>query len=198
MTVSAVVLAAGESTRMGTQKLFLPFGSKSVVRTVVDTLCLGGVDDVVVVTGFESARLRAHLADADVRFVHNRRYRSADMHTSIRCGFRAVADARMCLLMPGDLPVVQKETIRSLIDSFDPKEGLAVLVPVCGEKRGHPVLLSWKFRSTVLKSREKMALKKLTATGMPGVKLLEVNDPGIHLDLDSPEDYKHILEQLPR
>lgn len=139
--IGAIVLAAGQSRRMGTvNKLLIEVGGKPIVAHVVDTLLTAGIRQPVVVTGSDAQAVEAALASRDVRFVHNPDF-AAGLSASIRAGVQAApSEWHGALICLGDMPEVTPETIMALKTAFDPPSGKTICVPVHEGKRGNPVL----------------------------------------------------------
>lgn len=138
--MAAIVLAAGKSSRMGSNKLLADLGGKPLVLHTVENLKASAIHDVIVVTGNEAEALRRALHEAGTRFVHNARFADG-LSTSLKCGMSAVAsDIDGVLICLGDMPLVDAKTIDRLIASFSVADHRTICVPVHEGKRGNPVL----------------------------------------------------------
>lgn len=188
--IGAVVAAAGLSSRMGDFKPLLPFDGVTVIERCVANLRAAGASEIVVVTGHRAAELAAQLRD--VTLVHNPLYAETQMFDSLRLGLRALsADCDTILLTPGDVPLVEPETVRALLAA---EAGFAC--PVCAGRRGHPVALDGRYRDAVLRYAGDGGLRgAVAALGIP-VTEVEVADEGMSRDLDTPADYREVLELL--
>lgn len=188
--IGAVVAAAGLSSRMGDFKPLLPFDGATVIERCVANLRAAGASEIVVVTGHRAAELAARLRD--VTLVHNPLYAETQMFDSLRLGLRALpADCDTILLTPGDVPLVEPETVRALLAA---EAGFAC--PVCAGRRGHPVALDGRYRDAVLRYAGDGGLRgAVAALGIP-VTEVEVADEGMSRDLDTPADYREVLELL--
>ncbi len=138
--IAALVLAAGQSKRMGTNKLLEDYRGEPIIRHTVATVLASSADRVIVVTGHEPGPLMSALAGLPVQFVHNSNYASG-LSTSVRTGLRALPEdcdgAVICL---GDMPLIEPQHINRLIAAFNPAEHRSICVPVSGGERGNPVL----------------------------------------------------------
>ena len=188
--IGAVVAAAGLSSRMGDFKPLLPFDGVTVIERCVANLRAAGASALVVVTGHRAQELAARLRD--VTLVHNPLYAETQMFDSLRLGLRALpADCDTILLTPGDVPLVEPETVRALLKT---KAGFAC--PVCAGRKGHPVALDGKYRDVLLRYSGDGGLRgAVAALGIP-VTEVEVADAGMPLDLDTPADYQAALKLL--
>lgn len=189
MDAGAVVVAAGMSSRMGDFKPMLSIGSISVAQRVVATLKQAGAARVVVVTGYNAEELERHLASSGVVFLRNENYRTTHMFDSALIGLRYLRDkCRQVLFTPVDIPLFTAATVDALLTS-----GAELACPVCGGTRGHPILMSANVIDRVLEDSGESGLDgALSRCGVP-MTLVEVDDPGILHDADTPEDYRELL-----
>jgi molybdenum cofactor cytidylyltransferase len=190
----AVVLAAGESRRMGTQKLLLPFGGTTVVGAAVSAALASRIDRVMVILGADRAAVSAEIERAGgsagpVEFVVNLEY-ELGMLSSVQAGFRALAeDAEAAVVMLGDQPFITAAAINSLITAHR-ENGKGIVIPVFGGRRGHPVLVDLKYRREVLGLDPAEGLRQLMRAHPDDIREVEAGDANILHDLDTPEDYK--------
>ncbi len=190
-SLAAVVLAAGLSRRMKAEKILLPFGDSTVLETILSTLALAGVEEVVCVlrTDLPDAARRARAAGA--RVVWNARPEE-DMLISIRMGLRAVSPkASAVFIWPADCPAVSPRTVGLLARSADPARAL---IPVYRSRRGHPALLGRELLPAVEGIPPREGLRHLWRTRAEAVTEIAVDDPGILQNLDTPEAYRVAVE----
>ena len=187
--IAAVILAAGESRRMGAQKLLLPFGASTVIGHVVDQFLGSAVDPIIVVMGHDAEQVAGALAGRKVCLVENPGY-AAGMLSSVRCGLRAVPpECRAVLVGLGDQPSITTGTINGLIRSFTENDK-GIVVPVHGGKRGHPLLFSERYRAEILARYDDVGLRGLLHTHADDVLELAAAAPSVLSDMDYPEDYQ--------
>ncbi|MGF1510806.1 MAG: NTP transferase domain-containing protein [Myxococcota bacterium] len=190
VAVSAVILAAGRSSRMGGRnKLLLNVKGQPMVRHPVEAAVRAGLDPVVVVTGHEHQEVKAALRGLPCHFVHNERY-GEGMSTSLRTGIRALpteVDGVMVFL--GDMPFVSEEHVRTLLEDFKPHGPGSIRVPTHGRKRGHPVLWSRKFFGELEQVTGDEGARGLIARHRDEVERIEVRDGGVHVDIDTPDTW---------
>ncbi len=193
-TAGAVVAAAGLSSRMGAFKPLLPFDGTTVIERCVANLREAGVDEIVVVTGRRAEDVERQLAGSGVQTVRNPDYGRTQMFDSLRIGLRALPkDCGVVLFTPGDVPLVRPDTIRALLAARG-----GFVCPVCGGKRGHPVALDAAYLQALLTYSGENGLRgAVRAIGIPETEV-EVEDTGMRLDLDTPEDYQKLLDMLGR
>jgi molybdenum cofactor cytidylyltransferase len=186
--IPALVLAAGQSRRMGEQKLLLPIAGRPMITAVVDQLLLCPVTPVLVVVGPDSERIRRALAGRRVQFVVNDRPDSEMLH-SVRCGLQAVArEACGVLIALGDQPAITREIVVALINAFHTLER-GIVVPTYQGRRGHPLLLAARYFPEVLTQHDQVGLRGLLATHTHDVSEIEIDAPAILQDIDTPADY---------
>lgn len=192
--ICALVLAAGRSHRMGVQKLLLPLGGRPLIARVVDEVLASPVDQVFVVVGQKKERiaeaLRAgqHPHERRLSFVTNADV-EGEMLTSVRCGLAAMPHpCTAALLVLGDQPAITADINAALIRASQ-TAGRGIVVPTFGGRRGHPLLLSMKYRNEVLQRYDSVGLRGLLLAHPEDIYELELPDPGILEDLDTPDDY---------
>ncbi|MFL5332910.1 MAG: NTP transferase domain-containing protein [Geminicoccaceae bacterium] len=186
---AAVILAAGQSSRMGgPNKLLLPVGGdKPMVRHVVEAALASQASPVVVVLGHEQHGVRQALRGLKVRFAVNPDY-AAGLSTSLRTGLDALppeaAGAVVCL---GDMPRVSAGLIDRLIAAFDPVEGRAIVVPTWRGKRGNPVLWARTFFAEMQTVAGDVGARQLIGLHAGAVVEVEAESDAALIDIDTPE-----------
>lgn len=195
--LSAIVLAAGASRRMGTvNKLLLPVKGRPMIVRVIENVLDSGIAEVIVVLGHEADRVITTLADYTVRLVHNPQYREG-MGTSIRTGIEAASPgASGYMICLSDLPFIESKTYKALIELFDElhqQDDMVITVPVCEGHRGHPVIFSRAYRSQMLACSGDEGARKIVQAHSEQVRLCEVYTRSILLDLDTPEAYREAM-----
>lgn len=177
---------------MGTPKQLLPFGGKTVLQTVVDRLRASRADGILVVLGCHADRVGASLADRPVRTVLNPDYHRG-MLSSVQAGLLSLpAEATAALICLGDQPQVDPSVVDRLIQTHrDTAAG--IVIPTFGGKRGHPALISLRYRAEILALQDGPGLKGIVRGYPRDTVELEVGAPEILDDLDTPEDYQKAL-----
>jgi len=193
--ICAIVLAAGESRRMGIQKLLLPFGGTTVIAHVVDHLLRNALDKVLVVVGHEGNRIADALSDRRVSIVTNPNYK-AGMLSSVRCGLRALpqqCDTVMVVL--GDQPAITSKLVDELVQAFAATDK-GIVVPLHCGRRGHPLVFSAHYRDEILTRYDGVGLRGLLRARPDDVFELNVTTAAVLSDMDYPEDYRRELALL--
>lgn len=186
--IAAIVLAAGESRRMGAHKMLLPFGRTTVIAHVVDRFLESAVGKVIVVVGHEAEKTAQALSGRKVLIVENPGY-AAGMLSSVRCGLGAVpARCRGIMVGLGDQPSISAALIDSLIDAFS-KHNKGIVVPSFNGKRGHPLLFSKRYRAEILAGYDDVGLRGLLHDHEEDILEMEATTPCVLSDMDYPEDY---------
>jgi molybdenum cofactor cytidylyltransferase len=185
----SVVLAAGGSRRMGTQKLLLPFGGSTIVETVVRAALEASLQGAVVVLGADEDRVREKLAPYPVTFTVNADWERG-MLSSVKTGFEALPErATAAVVMLGDQPFVKPETIDELVARYrETRKG--IVLPVQGGRRGHPVLIDAKYKAEIVALGPEGTLRDIVHAHAGEILEVEIDDPDILRDIDTPEDYE--------
>ena len=187
-SVSALVLAAGRSTRMGpVNKLLVPVGGRAMVRAVVEQLEGSSVRPIVVVTGHEAERVGRALAGTQARLVHNPAYREG-LSGSVRAGLAALPEsADAAIICLGDMPLVASRHVDKLVAAFDPEEGREICVPVFEGKRGNPVLFARRFFEEMAAIRGDVGARHLIGEYEEHVCEVAMDDRAVLFDVDTPQ-----------
>jgi molybdenum cofactor cytidylyltransferase len=187
--VAAVVLAAGESSRMGRNKLHLPWGETTVLGRTLANVRAAAIHSALLVTGHEPEPVRALAAEAGIPVVHNPDFRSG-MLSSVQAAARRLApEIDALLVMLGDQPLVEPSIIDQLLRVYAAgPQGL--VAPVYRGARGNPVLIDRRYFSELLQLAPEDAPRTLLQRHPADVRLVVVNDEAILIDLDRPEDYE--------
>jgi len=180
---------------MGTAKQLLPFGTKTILQTVVDVLLTLDLLDVIVVLGHEAERVRNSLEGRGVTYCVNELYRDG-MFSSVLRGVNAIPETADALLMAlGDQPHIESRVGRAVVDAYQQGDA-GIVIPTWDGKRGHPALVDLKrYRAKVLSLSGDEGLKPVMRGFVDDTLELCVDDAGILRDLDTPEDYRAELER---
>jgi molybdenum cofactor cytidylyltransferase len=194
--VAALVLAAGQSRRMGRQnKLLAQLDGRAMVTHVVDAMLASRAAPVIVVTGHEADEVRAALGERPVEVVPNPRY-AEGLSTSLKAGLAALPDdADGVLIGLGDMPRIKPQQIDRLIAAFDPLEGRAIIVPTVRGKRGNPVLFATRFVPEMLQIGGDVGARHLIGEHDDEVVEIEMEDDAALLDIDTPDALSALLER---
>jgi molybdenum cofactor cytidylyltransferase len=191
MRITALLLAAGESIRMGAFKQLLPVAGKTFVECCVDTLLSSRVDDVVVVTGHRAAEVRQALGTRPIRIVHNTDYRDG-MSASLVCGIRSLPEeTNAALIALADQPTVESAAVDAVIGQYLVHHPL-IVIPTFGGRNGHPVLLDMELRNEILAMDPDLGLRQVVHSHAGATLRVEVKTDSVLRDFDYPEDYQKL------
>lgn len=194
--VSGILLAAGESRRMGgINKLTLAINGEPLLRRTVKTLLASRLDELVVVLGHQAETARDLLQGLAMRTTVNAAYREGQM-SSVHCGLEALA--RPCdgvMICLSDQPLLTAQDIDSLIDAFAQRGG-AIIVPTYQGRRGNPIVLAYAHRARILGDGRNLGCKRLIERNPELVTTVEMDNDHVVFDLDTPEDYERALSRL--
>jgi molybdenum cofactor cytidylyltransferase len=194
--VSAVVLAAGESKRMGKKKELLPIGGEPMIRVVVGKLLAArGIGEVIVVLGHRADEVGAALSgitDERIELVGNRRY-TEGMGTSLALGVSACSWGSAAIVIAlADAPFFRTEDVDALVAAY--ADGARIAVPVNGGRRGHPVLFDGAFRGRLEELSGDSGARSILDAEKASVVEVEIADQGFLVDVDDEDDYEALRD----
>ncbi len=192
--ISAVVLAAGLSARMGRPKLLLPYGEHTVVEQVISVLLSSPADEVLVVTGHEREAVESALSGWSVRTVFNSDYAAGEMLSSVQVGLEAVAaESRAALLAVGDMPAVEPGVVAQLLAAYRIARDTCVYIPSYRMRAGHPILVPRSYWPAILALPRGASLRSLWQAEGSRIHWVTVDTPSVLRDIDTPADYEREL-----
>jgi molybdenum cofactor cytidylyltransferase len=190
--LEAIVLAAGYSSRANAFKMTLPLGQMTVLEQTISKF-KGLCSRVIVVAGFQAELIQEEIAKISsknaysfqIKLVYNEDFNQG-MFTSIQTGCSEV-NAPAFFITPGDCPLVKKETIQLIAE----QKG-NVVIPSFHYKGGHPIKLSSEVKQKILETNPESNLRAV----LDGYekKYMNVDDPGVLMDVDTLEDYQKALD----
>ncbi len=193
--ITAIVLAAGFSERMGRFKPLLPLGAYRTIERVVNLFQAAGVEEILVVTGHRADEIRQAVASRNVRCVENPDF-SSGMFSSVLAGIDNLpARCRAFFIHPVDIPLVRPHTVRQLTAAME-NASTAILYPTFDGRRGHPTLIRTCLAPQILKWTGSGGLRAFLKRHDAESLELPVVDEAVLLDLDTPDDYSRMLARL--
>ncbi len=190
--VAAIVLAAGSSSRMRTNKMLADFRGQPMVRASVANIVASSVSRVVVVTGHEQGKVESVLADLPVQSVHNPFFADG-LSTSLRCGLQAVADdADAVIICLADMPLVQPALIDKLIAAFNPTEHRSIIVPTHKGQLGNPVLWGREHFVRLMALEGDRGARQLVTQFKSDAVEIDAGSDAVLRDADTPEALAHL------
>jgi molybdenum cofactor cytidylyltransferase len=193
--ISAIILSAGFSTRMGRFKPLLPLGNETVLERVIRVFRKAGVGDVRVVVGHRMGELIPMIERTNASVVINPNY-SKGMFSSVQAGVNSIPrDSDAFFVHPVDIPMIYPSTITKMIDRHDTHEGM-IIYPCYRGNRGHPPLVPGKFSKAIIRANGSGKLNDVLASFKRDSVDLEVEDPNILLGINHPGDYTAMVSSL--
>jgi molybdenum cofactor cytidylyltransferase len=190
--ISAILLGAGKSKRMGVDKLSLPWGRKTVLEHCFETLLRSKVEEVVVVLNLRKKGIKDLFLRPRVKIVMNP-YSKKGMSTSIRRGLQMIHPYSQGILIAlGDQPYLKARTINALIRAFSQrKEG--IILPSFQGRMGHPVIFDQKYKKELLSLKGDVGGRSIIERHPEDVRRVPVKSAGVVKDIDTWQDYKKAL-----
>jgi molybdenum cofactor cytidylyltransferase len=190
--ISAIVLAAGESKRMGEMKQLLPWKGKTVIEAVIDNLLSSKLDEIIVVLGYNREKITGFIKDKNVKIAFNENYKDG-MFLSIKAGLSLLSDkCRSFMIVLGDQPHIKSDTIDIVIDEFL-RGNKGILSPIFKGKKGHPIIFDIKYKEDIMKLNNNATLRDVIKDNRDDILMVDVEDEGVTKDLDKREDYLECL-----
>jgi len=189
MKIAAIILAAGQSTRMRQPKMLLPWGKTTVLGQVIETVQRSGLDEIIAVTGGERARVERLVTSYKIQVAHNAGFRSGGMLSSLQCGLRALKPpTEAALIFLGDQPQIQEKSVRAVMSRFEETRSNLV-VPSYEMRRGHPWLAARPLWQEILSMQAAESPRDFLNRHASEIEYVTVDDSSILADLDTPDDY---------
>jgi len=192
--IGGIIVAAGESRRMGHPKALLKIDNTTFINYIIDNLYDAGIENIITVLGHDSEKISAVLDKTKSDIIINKRYKEGQL-SSIVTGIdyfkTKKADGVMLCLV--DHPFITSCIMRDMVSSFEKSEK-SIVVPVYKGKRGHPVLFSRSIFPELIKASPEVGAREVIWNNEEKILELEVDDPGILLGTNTPEDYKKNLK----
>jgi len=194
--IAALVLAAGLSRRMGTNKLLLPIGERTILAQVISVLQDCPLNEIVVVTGHEREKVEQELdrqrESGLLRRVHNPNYASGDMLSSIQAGLTVLRDnCHAALIALGDQPKIEQRIVEQVIAAYTPGK---VIIPSFNRRGGHPILIDRACWPEILALPLGASLRDVWRGHPDWLRYVDVDTESILRDMDTPEDYRQMVE----
>jgi molybdenum cofactor cytidylyltransferase len=184
----SIILAAGESKRMGSPKMLLPYKETTILENVVTNVLSSETDNIMVVLGAYYDSVKARIINMPVSHCYNEDYKQG-MLSSVKCGFRNLPrDIDAVLIFQGDQPMISPEAINSVIKGFRSSDK-GIVIPVHNDRRGHPLLVDIKYRDELENLDSNDGLRSLSYLFSEDVLEIRIEDPGILRDIDTQDEY---------
>jgi len=192
--VTAIVLAAGLSARMGKEnKLLLPFRGKTVIETVVQNLVNAGIGEIIVVTGHEAEMVKRTLVHLPVQIVYNPDYEKG-MTTSIQLGV-TMAEGDGYMICLSDMPMITAEEYLFLAESFERQKLLnqeCISIPLFENKKGNPVIFSSFYKPAINHHFDMEGCREIIQSNRENVSWVDMKLANTLIDIDTIHDYEKL------
>jgi len=184
----AIVLAGGESKRMGSPKMILPYAGMTIIEKVLENVLASDIEKVVTVLGSNKDEVLKVIDKLPVLHCYNSNYNDG-MLSSVKCGFEFLPDDfRAAMIFLGDQPMAETSVINKMINAYN-ESGKGILVPVFANKRGHPLLVDKKYRDEIINLDEPDGLRGIIRMNPDDLLDVETENPTVLVDIDTKEDY---------
>jgi len=192
--IHGIILAAGESKRMGKPKMLLPFGDLTIIEKVVSSASHSLLNKVHVVLGSGADSLQSLLQNYNVETIINTKYENG-MLSSVQCGLNALpSDTDAVMVILGDQPMIETFVLDKVIEAYrhTKKE---IIIASHEKKRGHPILIGAKYIQEIIGFSFEKSLRDLLQKYPEDIEEVELNRPEILRDIDTEKDYNTELKQ---
>ncbi len=192
--ITAVILAAGESKRMGQPKLSMAWEGKTILEHTIDNCLSSMSSETIVVLGYKAKELARVIGDRPVISVVNPAYRNG-MSSSLISGVKIVSSRTQGIMLAlADQPAIDSQTINKLIEIFG-KRQKNIIIPVYQGKRGHPVIFHIKYREELLNIRGDIGAREVIQRHVDDILEIAVDCKGVLIDIDTPSDFHNHLNK---
>ena len=190
--ITALILAAGQSSRMGALKPKLEIENKSTILWVIEAFQKAGIEDVRVIVGYHSEAIRKVLSETNVKIIENRAPEKG-MFSSVKVGIASLeSDTEGILLIPADIPMIRSQTIEKILRAHVMYPEKIIFPSFLGQK-GHPPFIEKACFKAILEAHEDMNLRQILEQFKESWLDLPCADNGIVMDMDTYADYEHML-----
>jgi molybdenum cofactor cytidylyltransferase len=187
-----MILAAGESKRMGRVKQLLPFRGSTLLGQTMETLLQSQAAEIVVVLGYQAEKIIPQIAREPVKIVVNPDFEQG-MSSSIKYGLGHISEAADgVMIVLGDQPLIEKETIDLLIEKHRQSD-CGIILPVYKGMRGHPVIFKMRYKDELLRLTGDIGGKEIVERHPSDVLEVEVDSEGVVISIDVVSDYQSLI-----
>lgn len=196
--ISAILLAAGQSRRMGSFKQLLPFGSTTIIDSCINSLRATNITELIIVVGYRgeevNEHVQAHHQDTRIKLITNSQYLTG-MTSSVQAGLRAISPQSQALLLAlVDQPRVTSQTITQLTETYYQTDTTIIKPRYLGQS-GHPIIMARSCWREILALSADQGLNLVTRAYQSQTHYLEVTDSGVIADIDTPDDYEREIRK---
>lgn len=197
--IAAIILAAGLSRRMGRPKMLLPWGERTVLGQVLFMLQEAGVEQRIVITGAERERVEEIARQNGAECLYNPNYATGEMLSSIQAGLQRLesrAEIKAALICLGDQPQIEAEVVRKMLKTWQETQA-PLLVPTHAGRRGHPWLVARAYWREIIALHPPATARTFLHAHAMEIHPVPVPTDSILKDLDTPDEYKKMVDGGP-
>ncbi|MHC4112372.1 MAG: nucleotidyltransferase family protein [Planctomycetota bacterium] len=187
--INAIILAAGQSKRMGKPKPLLRFNDTTFLEHIISVLKSCDVDKITVVLGTEADTIQQSADLSGTNIVINKDYRKGQLSSLIAAIKESPQDTEALLLCLVDNPFITEEVINKIVRKFKETKS-PIIVPVFNKERGHPTLFSKSLFNELLNAPEEKGARHVLYSNEDKVLELDVSERGILIGINTEDDYK--------
>lgn len=187
--ISLIVLAAGKSTRMKENKLLLEVDGETLIGRVVKTAKESSADEIVVVLGYEAAKIKEQLAKLDCKLVVNNNYVRGQSE-SVKVGLAAISNnAEAVMILPADVALIDSQSINRVIEEYRRSRN-KIVIASHQQQSGHPILIDKTLFPEVSEiGEDTQGLKAMINRHRAEIKYVEVGTETVLVDIDTKEEF---------
>lgn len=183
MVIYGIILAAGEGLRAGGNKLSMIIGQTPMLHHVIENALFSKLSGIILVTGCERSFGHKAAEKYGIEEIYNPCFKSG-MSSSLKLGIKSLPDkADAFAVLLGDMPYIKRVTIDYLVDFYE-RSNFGIVIPTYRGHRGHPPIISVKYKSQILKISGDVGAREVIRTNLEDTVTLEVEDPGVLKDID--------------
>ncbi|MGB9586327.1 MAG: nucleotidyltransferase family protein [Anaerolineales bacterium] len=203
LKIGAILLAAGQSRRMGQPKVALPWGERTVLGTILHALEKGGallgLQEVIIVSGAARKEIEEILQNTQTNLIlqscFNPRYQEDEMLYSLQIGLQCLSrDCHAVLVALGDQPQIQPRTVQAILEAYQQSQA-AIVIPSYQMHRGHPWLIDHQLINSMKALQPPQTIRDFFQAHADLIHYVVVDTPTILQDLDTPADYERYRPQ---
>jgi molybdenum cofactor cytidylyltransferase len=189
----AVILAAGESSRMGSPKALLQIKGNTFLQHIVDTVRRAGLENIIAVIGHDAENIRSKFPDNAVQFIVNENYQKGQL-SSIQTVIKNIPkEVDAILVCPIDRPLVSSGLVQNLLSEFI-KSKPPVVIPIYDAKRGHPIIFSSSVFPELMRAPLDIGARAVVWAHHNEVVEVPTNEEGVLINIDTPELYEKYIQ----
>ena len=193
MSISAIILSAGSSRRMGKPKALLQIGKKTFLQHVIDTVTLAGLTNTIVVLGCEPVEIQETLTSFNGKIIINAAWERGQLSSIIAAvNVLKQNECEGVLIFPVDHPLISTSLIQKLLTSFHESKK-KIVIPTLNERRGHPVMISSVLFEEIKNASLDVGLREVIRSHETDIELVPTEEEGILINIDTPEEYQKYI-----